>query len=120
MKLTRLIQISARDAALSAVRFRNARKYSRWPRHLPVLDNLQSSRASRRAHRDVRSDLGRVVGGECNSGAVSLLFFSDNVLERVAYNDSMITDKRTDLLEKHDYLPAARYGSSAEMQAVFR
>ncbi|MGY3608780.1 MULTISPECIES: coproporphyrinogen-III oxidase family protein [unclassified Bradyrhizobium] len=58
--------------------------------------------------------------GIINSGAVSLLFFSENVLERVAYNDSRITDKRTDLIEKHDYSPAARYGSSAEMQAVFR
>ncbi|ESW74509.1 coproporphyrinogen III oxidase family protein [Mesorhizobium sp. C280B] len=57
--------------------------------------------------------------GIINSGAVSLLFFSDQVLERVAYNDSRITDKKTDLLEKHDYSPAGRYGSSAEMQAVF-
>ncbi|MCA6116792.1 coproporphyrinogen III oxidase family protein [Bradyrhizobium sp. WSM 1738] len=60
------------------------------------------------------------AAGNINSGAVSLLFFSDNVLERVAYNDGRIADKRTDLLEKHDYSPAARYGTSAEMQAVFR
>ncbi|MFB9980658.1 coproporphyrinogen-III oxidase family protein [Mesorhizobium newzealandense] len=64
--------------------------------------------------------LSLTAAGIINSGAISLLFFSDNVLERVAYNDSRITDKRTDLLEKHDYSPAARYGSSAEMQAVFR
>ncbi|WP_085026095.1 coproporphyrinogen-III oxidase family protein [Ensifer aridi] len=64
--------------------------------------------------------LSLTAAGILNSGAVSLLFFSANVLERVAYNDSRITDKRTDLLEKHDYSPAARYGSSAEMQAVFR
>ncbi|WP_308163715.1 radical SAM protein [Bradyrhizobium sp. SRL28] len=64
--------------------------------------------------------LSLTAAGNINSGAVSLLFFSDNVLERVAYNDGRITDKRTDLLEKHDYSPAARYGSSAEMQAVFR
>ncbi|NOJ44852.1 coproporphyrinogen-III oxidase family protein [Bradyrhizobium archetypum] len=64
--------------------------------------------------------LSLTAAGNINAGAVSLQFFSDNVLERVAYNDSRITDKRTDLLEKHDYSPAARYGSSAEMQAVFR
>lgn len=64
--------------------------------------------------------LSLTAAGIINSGAVSLLFFSDNVLEQVAYNDSRITDKRTDLIEKHDYSPAGRYGSSEEMQAVFR
>ncbi|WP_426441174.1 coproporphyrinogen-III oxidase family protein [Bradyrhizobium genosp. P] len=64
--------------------------------------------------------LSLTASGIVNSGAVSLQFFSDNVLERVAYNDSRITDKRTDLIEKHDYSPAARYGSSVEMKAVFQ
>ncbi|WP_375779216.1 coproporphyrinogen-III oxidase family protein [Bradyrhizobium sp. ma5] len=58
--------------------------------------------------------------GIINSGAVSLLFFSNDVLEQVAYNDSRIADKRTDLIEKHDYSPAARYGSSIQMKAVFQ
>ncbi|MDH2347193.1 coproporphyrinogen-III oxidase family protein [Bradyrhizobium sp. SSUT77] len=64
--------------------------------------------------------LSLTAAGTINSGAVSLLFFSNSILEKVAYNDSRITDKRTDLLEKHDYSPAARYGSSAEMQVAFR
>ncbi|WP_454578854.1 hypothetical protein [Mesorhizobium sp. PL10] len=50
---------------------------------------------------------------------MSLLFFSEDVLEQVAYTESRITDKRADLLEKHDYSPAGRYGSSAEMRALF-
>lgn len=58
--------------------------------------------------------------GTINSGAVSLLFFSNNVLEQVAYNDGRIADKRTDLIEKHDYSPAARYGSSVQMKEVFQ
>jgi len=59
------------------------------------------------------------TAGIINSGAVSLQFFSDEVLERVARTDSRILDKRTDLIEKHDYSPAARYGATAEMQAIF-
>ncbi|MBH5371069.1 coproporphyrinogen-III oxidase family protein [Bradyrhizobium glycinis] len=58
--------------------------------------------------------------GIVNSGAVSLRFFSHRILEQVAYNDSRIKDKRTDPLEKHDYSPAARYGSSTEMKAIFQ
>lgn len=64
--------------------------------------------------------LSLTASGIVNSGAVSLRFFSASVLEQVAYNDSRIKDKRTDPLEKHDYSPAARYGSSAEMKAVFQ
>ncbi|AMA60201.1 coproporphyrinogen-III oxidase family protein [Bradyrhizobium sp. CCGE-LA001] len=59
------------------------------------------------------------TAGIINSGAVSLQFFSNEVLERVAHTDSRILDKRKDLIEKHDYSPAARYGAPAEMQAVF-